>query len=86
MAMNFRRATDDLLSCISHEELAKALGVSVASVRQARLAESAKAHRNAPEGWPEAVCKLAEKKAVHFAKLAATLKGEQKRTAGRTDI
>ena len=35
--MNFREATDGLFSRVSHEDLARALGVSVASIRQARL-------------------------------------------------
>ncbi len=43
MSQSFRKATDELFSVISHEELAKALGCSVATIRQARLAEGAKA-------------------------------------------
>ena len=73
MANNFRKATDDLLTGISHEELAKALGVSVPTVRQARLDESAKAHRNPPQGWEGPVAKLAKQKAEHFRRLAERL-------------
>lgn len=71
--MDFRKATDELLSCISHKELADALGVSVATVRQARLDDSANAHRAAPEGWERPVKKLAEQKANHFRRLAEKL-------------
>jgi GMP synthase-like glutamine amidotransferase len=73
MAINFRAATDELLACISHQELAEALGVSVATVRQARLAPEATAHRNPPEGWERMVKRLAAKQAAHFRKLTAKL-------------
>jgi len=76
MALNFRKATDDLLGAsISHQELADALSVSVASVRQARLDKSAKAHRNAPEGWEPKVAKLARSKAAGLVRLADRLGG-----------
>ena len=44
--MNFKNATDRLFSRIDHRDLAKALGVSVASIRQARLRPDALAHRS----------------------------------------
>jgi hypothetical protein len=68
--MNFRKATDELLAGISHQELADALGVSVATVRQARLSEGSKARRSPPDGWERVVVKMAEKQAEHFQKLA----------------
>ena len=71
--MDFRKATDELLLSISHQELADALRVSVATVRQARLDESAKAHRAPPEKWEAAIIKLARQKSEHFARLAARL-------------
>jgi len=71
--MDFRKATDELLAGISHQELAKALGTSVATVRQARLDEAAKAHRRPPEGWEPKVARLARAKAAHFARLADRL-------------
>ena len=43
--MDFKKATDDLFAGISHEDLARALGVSVAAIRQARLDPKAKAYR-----------------------------------------
>ena len=73
MAINFRKATDQLLEGISHEELANALGVSVATVRQARLDESAKSHRSAPKDWEPVVRQLAEKRAQHFRRLVEKL-------------
>jgi GMP synthase-like glutamine amidotransferase len=74
MAINFRAATDELLACISHQELAEALGVSVASVRQARLGPGAAAHRNPPEGWERAVARLAQDRAARLVRLAGRLK------------
>ena len=77
MAKSFRTATDELTAVISHEELAKALGCSVATLRQARLDESAKAHRKPPEGWETVVAKLARAKAVALARLATGLKSSE---------
>jgi hypothetical protein len=71
--MDFRKATDELLLAISHQELADALGVSVATVRQARLADTAKAHRSPPEGWDAAVKRLAERRSAALARLASKL-------------
>jgi hypothetical protein len=59
--MNFKEATDSLFEGISHSDLAEALGVSVASIRQARLDPSAKAHRAPPKDWQYAVIRLAER-------------------------
>ncbi len=74
MSKDFRKATDELLANITHEELAKVLGCSVATLRQARLAEAAKAHRKQPEGWEKAVAKLAENRSAALSKLADRLK------------
>jgi hypothetical protein len=74
MALDFRKATDELLDSISHQKLAKDLGVSVATVRQARLDESAKAHRNPPEHWQLIVATLARKRAERLKRLADSLK------------
>jgi len=73
MAMDFRRATDELFAPISHKELANALGSSVPSIRQARLEESAKAHRRPPDGWESKVAKLARAKAAALMRLADRL-------------
>lgn len=51
--MDFQAATDGLFSRVDHEDLAKALGVSVASIRQARLKPDASARRRRlPTGTP----------------------------------
>lgn len=68
--MNFKDATDELFDRIDHADLARALGVSVASIRQARLAGSAKAHREPPKDWREAIVQLAEERATRYKSLA----------------
>ncbi len=72
--MDFRKATDALCAPVSHAELAKALGVSIPLIRQARLKPDANAHRSAPEGWEQAVRRLAEERAKHYHRLAEKLR------------
>jgi transposase len=72
--MDFREATESLCGGVSHEELAKALGVSVATVRQARLRPDAKAHRSPPGNWRAAVRGLAEKRLSQYRQLVETLR------------
>lgn len=76
--MDFKKATDELFAKVDHAELAGALGVSVALIRQARLDENAKAHRAPPKGWEEAVLKLAEKEIDHYQRLAQALRESSK--------
>jgi hypothetical protein len=72
--MNFKEATDGLFDRISHEDLAEALGVSVASIRQARLNPKAKAYREPPAEWREAVLKIAAKQVTHYQRLIDRIK------------
>lgn len=72
--MDFKKATDDLFMAIGHEDLAEAVGVSIASVRQARLDGDAKAHRSPPPGWERAALKLADGQAKHFQRLVERLR------------
>jgi hypothetical protein len=73
--MDFREATDALFERVTHEALAEKLGVSVASIRQARLDPKALAVRSPPEGWAEAVAALATERERHYRRLAQKLKG-----------
>jgi hypothetical protein len=75
--MNFREATDSLFSPISHPELARALGVSVASIRQARLHELAKSHRSPPKGWKAAVIRLAKDKIDEYQRIIEALERDK---------
>jgi hypothetical protein len=72
--MNFKEATDVLFERITHEDLARVLGASVAAVRQARLGEGAAAHRNPPNGWEKAVRQLAEDRLKQLAALTKHVK------------
>jgi len=73
MAITFRSATDELFACISHHELAEALGVSVASVRQARLDPAAKARRSPPDVWQPVIRRMALDQAKRLSRLASRL-------------
>jgi hypothetical protein len=74
--MDFRKATDALFDPVGHADLAKALGVSVALIRQARLNAEAIAHRSPPQGWEEAVAELAEGRAMHYRQLVEKIRGK----------
>jgi hypothetical protein len=71
--MTFNKATDALFDRVTHEDLAKALGASVPSIRQARLSDDSQAHRTPPEGWERAVRALAEGRIKHFQRLLGHL-------------
>ena len=74
--MDFRAATDGLFDRVDHEDLAKELGVSVATIRQARLGQNASARRTPPTGWREAVIRLAERRIMHYRQLIDKLRTE----------
>ena len=71
--MDFKKTTDDLFSAVTHDDLAQALGVSVALIRQARLDASAKARRTPPKGWQKAALRLARARVRHFESLSRRL-------------
>ena len=74
--MDFKKATDDLFARVDHEDLAKRLGVSVATIRQARLRPEASAHRTPPNNWPEAVIRIAEAQIMRYRKLIESVRSE----------
>jgi hypothetical protein len=73
--MNFKAATDALFERVTHEDLAEALGGSIAAIRQARLDPEANAYRTPPEDWEKAIRTLAEGRIRHFQKLVRNLGG-----------
>jgi|CZKY01.1.fsa_nt_gi hypothetical protein len=79
--MTFKKATDRLFSRIDHKDLANALGVSVASIRQARLSPDALAHRSPPPDWENAVLRLAEERVLHFRKLIEDIRGSSAKSS-----
>ena len=75
--MNFKEATDGLFDRIDHAELAESLGISVASIRQARLSPNARAYREPPKNWEDAVIRLAEKRVWHYRRLIEQVRGKE---------
>ena len=71
--MNFKTATEELMAGATRAEIAQALGVSPATVAQARLEQSAKAYRNPPQGWELKLAKLAKQGADRLARLGERL-------------
>jgi hypothetical protein len=76
--MDFREATDSLCTKVDHTDLAKALGVSIQSVRQARLQPENEARRAPPREWEHTIIRLAEKQVWHYRKLIERLRHENK--------
>lgn len=72
MASDFQSATDTLLAAPKLEELAEAIGCSLASVKQARM-KAEGGRRSPPPGWEAAVARLARHRAAQLEKLAAKL-------------
>jgi hypothetical protein len=74
--MNFRTAIDRLGERVTHEQVARALGVSVASVRQYRLSPGAKAHRSPPATWRNVLARLTRRRIKELSALAEELERE----------
>jgi hypothetical protein len=68
--MDFKKATDELFSSVTADDLATALDVSVQAIRQARAEETSSAFRAPPQGWERAVLKLAVARGTRYARLA----------------
>lgn len=60
--MDFKTATDRLTASFSHADIADAAGVSVQSIRQARLDATNPNYRSPPDAWRKAVVRLAREK------------------------
>jgi hypothetical protein len=61
------------LSFLLRALLAQAMSISVALIRQARLAPDAHSCRSPPQGWEKAAARLAKKQAAGLARLAEQL-------------
>lgn len=71
--MTIRDAIDELGARVTHEDIARALGVSVASVRQYRLSPGAQAHRSPAPGWQKVLARLARQRGKELKILADRL-------------
>lgn len=65
-ALDFQRATDLLFETITHQDLARELGISLNSIRQARVVPGNKAHRSPPKDWQKGVAALARRQLQHY--------------------
>lgn len=58
--MDFRTAANILSAQITTADIARAVNMSPHSIRQARLREGAPGYRKPPDGWQQAVVRLAK--------------------------
>jgi hypothetical protein len=72
--MQFREAVDALCTSLTHHDVARALGVSVQTVRQARMREDTDAFRAPPKNWKTAMIRLSEARISYYRKLIEKLK------------
>lgn len=68
--MDFKTATDRIAGCISHAEIAEAAGVSIQTIRQARMDPSSPSFRNPPAGWQAVLARLARERSRELAEFA----------------
>lgn len=71
--MDFKTATDRLTACLGHSDIADAAGVSVQSIRQARLDPNSLSYRSPPVGWQKMVARLAREQSRVLKALAEEL-------------
>jgi hypothetical protein len=76
--MEFKEATDRLVSRVLHEDLAAELGVSIQTIRQARLSPDSASYRKPPRGWERAVMKLATRHVIELGRLVLDLRAAQR--------
>jgi hypothetical protein len=73
MAKDFRAVMAELGAKIGADEMAAELGVSLQTIKQARMEADSAGRRPAPEGWEKAARKLAQRQAAYFQRLAEKL-------------
>lgn len=71
--MDFKEATDRVTRCPTHDDIAAATGVTRNTVARARLDPSTDSYRSPPEGWEQALAKLARERAEELLGLAEDL-------------
>lgn len=74
--MNFKAATDRLADSVTHADIAREAGVSLQSIRQARLDPNNPSYRKPPANWKTALVKLARGRGGKLAELADELEQE----------
>lgn len=76
--MDFKKATDELMAGLTRAQIAKGLGCSLSSVRQAKLGEDNAAYRSPPDGWQSKAAAMADREANRLQRLAKALKKHAK--------
>jgi hypothetical protein len=79
--MDFKTATDRVGGCITHAEIAEAAGVSIQTVRQARMNPTSSSFRNPPAGWETVLARLALRRARELQLFAHSLAPGEPRDA-----
>ena len=74
--MDFKAATDEICERVDHEDVARALGISLQAVRQARMSAEAKSHRHPPAQWTNSLIRIAEERVWHYRELIERLRSE----------
>lgn len=75
--MDFKTATDRVAGCISHAEIAEAAGVSIQTIRQARMDPTSSSYRNPPAGWQGVLALLLRERARELQEVADVLSDEE---------
>lgn len=76
--MDFKAATDRVGGCITHAEIAEAAGMSIQTIRQARMHPHSPSYRNPPVGWQALLARMLRERAKDLNKLADQLELEAK--------
>jgi hypothetical protein len=77
--MDFKTATDRVGGCITHGEIAEAAGVSIQTIRQARMDPESTSYRKPPPGWQGSLARLARQRSEELAALADELETNEGR-------
>lgn len=75
--MNFKETIDALCETMDHRAVAEALGVSVQTIRQARMQPGSKAFRAPPRDWKDIAIRLAEERVWHYRKLIEDIRSDR---------
>jgi hypothetical protein len=71
--VEYREATDYLLRRVTLDDIAGRLGVSVQSLKQARLDPDNPGYRTPPPGWKAALSALAQERGLELLDFSASL-------------
>jgi hypothetical protein len=71
--LDFKSATDLLADAPTHHDNAQEIGVSMQTVRQARMEAESWRSRPPPGGWEKAIARLARQRAKELVKLGQVL-------------